>query len=204
MKSKRKHHHYFVSESRVVYVSNIPQDYNTIPQIYKHFSRFGHIQSVSCTGRSATLIFETVEAAREAVHSPESYAKNRFIEIKFHKNPVENAANLNNFIDKKMVHKINDEVCAKIDNETTKTLIKRYQAFKEQKGGLEGEIAKLRNAIEALSDEAAQCMVSTENACDEEKIQLKKRIVEIWKQIKETEERIKELEEMNKNSHAEE
>ena len=193
MSAKRKKNHEYTKESQIIFIRGIPQDYNTIPQLYKHFSQFGHIQSVWCFRDQASIMFETVEAARAAVQSPIAYAKNRFIEIQFHQNPFKSYSDLRNVVDIKKVMKVNTEVCTKIDNELTNSLIKRYRLYKEQKGNIDGEIAKLQNARDSLVQEGTQCMVKIESCEGEENIKLKRRLMEIAKLLKANEERLDEL-----------
>ena len=199
MSSKRNTKHGYVKESQIIYISGIPKEYNTIPQLYKHFSQFGHIQSVWCSNEHASIIFESVEAARSAVQSPIAYAKNRFIEITFHQNPFRAYSDLRNVIDYQKVRKINSEVCTKIDNELTNSLIKRYRIYKEQKGNIDGEIAKLQNARDALVQEGTQCMIKIESSVGDENIKLKRRLMEIAKLLKENEKRLDELTEFRSN-----
>ena len=101
-------------ESDTLFVYNIPENKNKIPLLFKHFKRYGHIKSIWCNGKVASIGYTTVEEAVTAYHSPEAYQNNRFVFIKYHRNPAEAECRLSLAADMEKVKKVAEEVKEKM------------------------------------------------------------------------------------------
>ena len=102
-------------ETDTLYVYNIPENKNKIPLLFKHFKKYGHIKSIWCSGKVAAIGYTTVEEAVTAYHSPDAYQNNRFVFIKYHRNPKEAECLLSLAADMDKVKAVTDEVKAKIE-----------------------------------------------------------------------------------------
>lgn len=73
------------SHGTTLRITDIPPEQNTFVHLYKHFLKFGDVSDLraTCNGdpKTATVTFDTREAAVAAFNSPEPLLNNRFIKV---------------------------------------------------------------------------------------------------------------------------
>lgn len=135
-----------------IYVYNIPERVNKIDLLFKHFKRYGHIKSIWCSGKIATVTYTSVDEAKNAYHGPEAYQNNRFVMIRYHRNPKESENNLHNAADMDKVKRVATEVKAAIEESE-----KQDQEFRN-KMARQNELESITVQIQKNNDKCSQYM----------------------------------------------
>jgi len=172
--------------SNIIYISHIPPRENNIPTLLKHFKQFGEILSVSSAGTKASIAYKDKESAKNAIISPAAFLNNRFIKIRYHKNPQSSSVKLTNFVNIESIKKMNEEVCAKISEEYYHSLLIRYEIGKKNTN-LSTKQQKVKNSYDKLIKEASRLMDDIKKPDGTNKEELQSQLRLIFETIKDTE-----------------
>ena len=181
-------------KSQVLLIRNIPSKCNNIENVYQHFSKYGKIQGILCDEHFSQVLFQDVRAAEAAYESSEPFCDNRFIKISYSRGKMKSQVNLQSYVDKKAIGKIAATAAVDVDRENN--IKKEKETEKKKKIDIEKEISKLTKIKESLSQEVVETMIQMETAEGEERVSLKKRIIDLSKTSAENDEKIKALLEM--------
>lgn len=75
----------------VIHISHIPPRSNDVRSLLRYFQKYGRIVAIRCVGDSATIAFDSVESAQRARDDPNSFLRNRFIQVRFHSSDASDA-----------------------------------------------------------------------------------------------------------------
>jgi hypothetical protein len=88
-----------IRPSETLLLLRIPPNENTILKLFKHFKRYGRIQSIhSDGGRTALITYASAESAEQAFRSAEAYAGNRLVQYRFPKDPEKVESKLSSIV----------------------------------------------------------------------------------------------------------
>ncbi|EAX94942.1 hypothetical protein TVAG_433510 [Trichomonas vaginalis G3] len=179
-----------------LFVYNIPENKNKILLLFKHFKHYGHIKSIWCNQKVATISYSTVEEATKAFHSPEAYENNRFVMIKYHRNPAESESHLADAADMDFVRKVAGEVKAEIEKTQKKEEEERAQLIAQQKiRNLTTEINNSKQIIAQCENIAMDLFKEKDETQDAEKqTEIDGKIQETIKIMNDAKKKIEELE----------
>ena len=191
-------------ECDTLYVYNIPEKLNKIPLLFKHFKHYGHIRSIWCNGKTATIGYTTVEEATKAFKSPEAYQNNRFVFIKYHIKPTQAESLLHLAADMNKVKKVAEDVKREIAEQEENEKRQRQKIENVKKiNDIEEEINKINIGIAEFQDIAQQIFATMDKETNEEKKKkYETELMRVSKDIKESKKKIKELEEQKKELEA--
>jgi RNA recognition motif-containing protein len=176
--------------SNVLFVSNIPPSSNTIPILLRHFKQFGHVNSVSCSGTTATILFETDAFARAAVESPIPLAHNRFIHIGFHRSPASSAADLESACDVALVQAETQQALDAIAAEKADTVLlndrlRVDRLYKLRQHDSETYVTHVTSTLNSMLREADGLIAQYERATGARKLEVKDRLDALSRLIQE-------------------
>ena len=182
-------------ESDTLYVYNIPENKNKIPLLFKHFKKYGHIKSIWCSGKVAAIGYTSVEEAVTAYHSPDAYQNNRFVFIKYHRNPKDAECLLSLAADMDKVRAVADEVKAEIE-EKQRIADENMKQIRHQQKIAEfdekiTEFIQTQNKLQAMAEAILVKLEKEKN--EDKKKTYKGQFLDVKKIIDENNEKIKEL-----------
>lgn len=179
-----------------LFVYNIPENINKIPLLFKHFKRYGHIKSIWCNQKVATIGYSTVEEATTAYHSPAAYQNNRFVFIKYHKRPAQSESHLADVADMSFVKKIAAEVKKEIETTQKKEEEERFQLISQQRmKNIGNDIASQNQIIKQYENIAINVFEQIDKTQDEaEKARLTEKAQDIVNNIEAAKNKIVALE----------
>ena len=166
--------------TNTIFISNIPPSQNNIPSLIRHFRRFGHIDAIWSHGSRASITFQLEESAKAAVECSEAYAQNRFININYHNNSNNGAANLALACDMDRVREQNKKVQASVEKERKATQFLQNHMKSSLNGNNSFDLAQLQNALDSYTEEANSLFEQiNDDIPPEEKSEKQKRLLEL-------------------------
>jgi RNA recognition motif-containing protein len=176
--------------SNVLFISNIPPSSNTVPILLRHFKQFGHVNSVSCSGTTATVIFETEGFAQAAVESPIPLAHNRFIHIGFHRSPASSFADLESICDLALVRSETQQALDAIAVEKADTVLlndrlKVDRLYKLHQHDSETYVRQVTSTLNSMLSEADGLIAQYERSTGARKLEVKDRLDALSRLIEE-------------------